>query len=137
VIAPGHGQEGIMSFGEFLWSILIFYLIFVYFMMLFRVIMDVFRRDDLSGWGKAGWFLLLLIFPLLGVLIYVIAYGGSMVRRDVAGAQQAQVAQDAYIRQVAGSTPDPATQIAKAKDLADSGAITAQEFESIKAKALA
>jgi hypothetical protein len=126
-----------MSFGEFLWSILIFYLIFVYFMMLFRVIMDVFRRDDLSGWGKAGWFLLLLILPLLGVLINVIAYGGSMVSRDVAGARQAQAAQDAYIRDVAGSTPDPATQIAKAKDLADSGAITQQEFESIKAKALA
>lgn len=126
-----------MSFGEFLWSILIFYLIFVYFMMLFRVIMDVFRRDDLSGWGKAGWFLLLLVLPLFGVLIYVIVNSRTMVSRDVAGLQQAQADQDAYIRQVAGSTPDPATQIAKAKELADSGAITQQEFESIKAKALA
>jgi membrane protease subunit (stomatin/prohibitin family) len=96
----------------------------------------VFRRHDLSGWGKAGWTLFMIILPFLGALIYLIAQGDGMAQRraqDVQG-QRAQV--DEYVRSVAGSG-GPAAEIEKAKQLLDSGAITQAEFDSIKAKALA
>jgi hypothetical protein len=108
----------------------------VYFMMLFRIIVDVFRNHESSGWAKAGWLIFLLFFPLLAMLIYVIANGKGMAQRDVAQYQAAKQSQDDYIRSVAAPA-DPSAQIAQAHELLEKGAITQQEFDSMKAKALA
>jgi hypothetical protein len=85
---------------------------------------------------QAGWLIFLLFFPLLALLIYIIANGKSMGQRDVAEYQSAKQAQDEYIRSVA-TTNDPSAQIKQAHDLLQSGAITQQEFDAIMAKALA
>ena len=125
-----------MSFGDYLWSLVVIFFMVIYFMMMFRIIFDIFRSDDLGGWGKAGWLVFILFLPLLAMLIYVIARGGDMMKRDISQAQQMQQAQNEYIRSVAGAGADPSTQIAKAKDLLDQGDITQQEFDQLKAKAL-
>jgi hypothetical protein len=124
------------SLADWLWWLLAVFFMVVYFMMLFRIIVDVFRNRESSGWAKAGWLIFLLIFPLLAMLIYVIANGKSMGQRDLAEYQSAKQAQDEYIRSVA-TTNDPSAQIKQAHDLLQSGAITQQEFDAIKAKALA
>jgi hypothetical protein len=106
-------------------------------MVWFRCLFDMFGDRSLSGWAKAGWAVLLIFVPWLGALIYLIARGRSMTERQVAAAQQMQADQRDYIQQVAGTSGGPANEIASAKELLDSGAITQAEFESLKAKALA
>jgi hypothetical protein len=124
------------SLADWLWWLLIVFFMVVYFMMLFRIIMDVFRNHESSGWVKAGWLIALLFFPLLTMLIYVIVNGKHMAERDIKQMQAMQQAQDQYIKSVAGSS-DPTAQIASAHDLLEKGAITQQEFDAIKSKALA
>jgi len=121
---------------DFMWTLLVIFFMVIYFMIMFRVIIDVFRRDDLNGWGKAGWLILLLFLPLITLLVYTIIQGKGMAQRDMASYQEMRSAQDTYIRDVAGSA-DPATQIKQAHDLLQSGAISQEEYDSIKAKALA
>jgi Short C-terminal domain/Phospholipase_D-nuclease N-terminal len=117
-------------------TMLIFFAWVIWFWILIRVLVDVFRRHDLSGMGKAGWTLLLIVLPFVGVLIYLIANGQDMGKRDVEQAQAGRAQFDDYVRSVAAS--DGATeQIDKAKQLLDSGAITQDEYNRIKAKALA
>jgi predicted PurR-regulated permease PerM len=125
--------------GNFLWDLLIIFFMIIYFMILFRIIFDIFRRHDMSGWGKAGWLILLILLPFITILIYVIVYGSSMAKRDVDQMQHVQQQQAEYIKQVAaeGSSGSSTDQIAKAHQLLTSGAITQEEFDSIKAKALA
>lgn len=106
-------------------------------MIWFRVIVDMFSDHSLSGWAKAGWSLLLIFVPWLGALIYMIARGSSMNERALAAASEMRASQERYIRQVASTTPNPADQIATAKALLDSGAITQAEFGALKDKALA
>ena len=109
-------------------------------MVWFRCVFDLFSDHSLSGWAKAGWALLLIFVPWLGALIYLIVRGRSMADRQMAAVAQQQASQDEYIRQVAGKTATPATpaaQIADAKALLDSGAIQQNEFDALKAKALA
>ena len=106
-------------------------------MVWFRCLFDLFGDPDLSGWGKAGWSILLIFVPWLGALIYLIARGRSMANRQMAAVAQQQAAQQEYIQQVAGKSASPASQIADAKALLDSGAISQTEFESLKAKAMA
>ena len=106
-------------------------------MVWFRCIFDMFGDRTLSGWGKAGWALLLIFVPWLGALIYLIARGRSMTDRQLDAVAQQQAAQEKYIQQVAGTSTGPADQIASAKTLLDSGAISATEFDTLKAKALA
>jgi len=120
--------------GDLLWSFLVFFAWIIFFWLLFIVFGDLFRRHDISGWGKAGWTIFVIILPFLGVLIYLIANGQGMAERSASDVQAAQSQTDAYIRQVAGGSAD---QIAKAKELLDSGAITQAEFDQLKAKALA
>jgi len=96
----------------------------------------VFRRNDLSGWGKAAWTFFMIFLPFLGVLIYLIAHGQDMGQRDIEQAKASQAQFDDYVRKTAGSE-GASDQIAKAKQLLDSGAITQAEFDAIKAKALA
>ena len=128
--------------GSFLLATLEFFLFFAWFMCLFWIFGDLFRSRDIGGWGKTLWTLFLIILPLLGMLVYLIVRGGGMTERAEAAALDAQKRQDAYIRQVAGSTGatggkrSATEEIASAKSLLDSGAITAAEFERLKAEAL-
>ena len=117
------------------WSMLFFFLWIAWFMLLFRVFADIFRSDDLSGWGKTGWFILTLVVPFLGVFIYVIVRGDTMTRRDVQQAQQNEAAFRSYVQQAAsgGGTAD---EIAKLAQLRDQGVISSTEFEQQKARLL-
>lgn len=117
-------------------SMLIFFIWIAWFMLLFRVFGDVFRRDDLSGLGKTGWIVFVILVPFLGVFIYLITQNQGMSERSMhqARAQRAQF--DDQVRTAAGSGGS-AWEIQKAKDLLDSGAITQAEFDALKAKALA
>ena len=125
-------------FLDILGTMLIFFAWVIWFWILVRVLVDVFRRDDISGFGKAAWTLFMIVVPFLGVLIYLIAHGQDMGKRDIdqARAQQAQF--DDYVKSVAGpgGGDGAAAEIAKAKGLLDSGAITQAEYDSLKAKAL-
>jgi hypothetical protein len=125
-------------FLDVVWTMVIFFLWIAWFWMLFSVWGDVFRRDDLSGWGKAGWLIFTLVLPFLGVFVYLIAQGKGMTSRSIA-AQQAQKAQfDDYVRETAaGSGSGPTAEIERAKILLDQGTITSNEFDAIKQKALA
>jgi predicted PurR-regulated permease PerM len=124
----------VLSLGDFLWSLLVIFFMVAYFMMLFHVIVDVFRRKDASGGKKALWLLFLLVFPLLGLLAYLFTNGEGMTARNVQDVQRSQQQFDDYVRDVAGGS---AGEIEKAKSLLDSGAISQAEFERLKAKALA
>jgi predicted PurR-regulated permease PerM len=124
----------VLSLGEFLWSLLVIFFMVVYFMMLFQVIVDVFRRKDASGGKKALWLITLLIFPLLGLLAYMFTNGDSMTSRNVQEMQRSQERFDDYVRETAGGS---AAEIEKAKGLLDSGAISQAEFDRLKSKALA
>jgi len=123
-----------------LWSwIAWFFWIFVfvaYLMVLFSIIGDLFRDPELNGWLKAIWIIFLIFVPFLTALIYLIARGNGMTKRSMVQAAEMRRSQDEYIRQTAGST-NSVDDIAKAKTLLDSGAITQQEFDALKTKALA
>jgi len=118
------------------WTIFIFFLWVVWIWILIWVFIDIFRSHDLSGWGKALWFLFVLIIPLIGVLVYLIARGGSMHERAAQQAQQQDEQFRSYVRETAGSGSS-ADQLAKLADLRDRGVITAEQFEREKAKILA
>ncbi len=123
-----------MEFGQFLWGLLIIFFMIMYFMVLFSVILDLFRNHEMNGWIKALWIFLLFLIPFLSLLVYIIVYGRGMAERQQAAVLTAQKEQDAYIKQVAGTSP--AEQIAQAQQLLTSGAISQEEFDKIKAKAL-
>jgi ABC-type multidrug transport system fused ATPase/permease subunit len=125
------------SFWDFFWLLVWTFFFVMYLMVLFQIIADLFRDRDLSGGWKALWVIFLIIFPFLAALIYLIARGKGMAERHMAAARSAQAATDQYIKSVATQGSSPADQIASAKSLLDSGAITQQEFEQLKAKALA
>jgi len=124
-----------MSFWDIIWFIFIAYVFFAYLMVLFSVIGDIFRNKETSGFTKALWILLLIILPIITVLVYLITHGSGMAERSSRQAQAMQAQQDAYIKNVAGSS-SPADQITQAKSLLDSGAISQAEYEAMKAKAL-
>ena len=120
-------------------TMLIFFAWVIWFWILIRVLVDVFRRHDISGWGKAGWTLFMIVLPFLGVFIYLIAHGKDMGQRDLDQMQAAQAQMDAHIKSVAGSGGGngAAAEIAQAKSLLESGAISQAEYDALKAKALA
>jgi hypothetical protein len=121
---------------EVFWTILIFFAFVFWLMILFNVIGDIFRRHDITGWGKVLWLIAIVLLPYLGVFIYLIVEHEGLAQRSVKQQQAAQSDFDQYVQSVAAKG-DPAEQIAKAKSLLDSGAITQAEFEQIKQKALA
>jgi UPF0716 family protein affecting phage T7 exclusion len=125
------------SFWDFFWLLVWTFFFVMYLMVLFQIIGDLFRDRELSGWWKALWIIFLIIFPFLAAIIYLIARGRGMAERQAGEMRKAQVATDQYIKSVASQGSSPADQIASAKSLLDSGAITQQEFEQLKAKALA
>ncbi|MEV0741296.1 SHOCT domain-containing protein [Streptomyces sp. NPDC050549] len=118
-----------------------FFLWVLWFMLLFRVIGDIFRDDKLGGWGKAGWTLLVCVLPYLGVFVYLIARGKGMGRRDVQQAQAREQRFRSYVQQAAGETAAPrankADELAKLAGLHDHGDITDAEYEKAKSKVLA
>ncbi len=126
-----------MTFGQILMWTFWFFIWIAAIMVWIRCLFDLFSDHTMSGWGKAGWAVLLIFVPWLGALIYLIARGRSMNERQMTSAANAQAAQAAYIQQVAAKSTTPAEQITHAKELLDSGAINQAEFDALKAKALA
>jgi Short C-terminal domain/Phospholipase_D-nuclease N-terminal len=126
-------------FFDILWTTLIFFAWVIFIWIAITVLIDVFRRHDISGWGKAGWVILIVILPWLGVLIYLIANHAGMTERRMKDVSDSQAQFDSAVRKAAGSGAGggAASEIEKAKQLLDSGAITQDEFDSLKAKALA
>jgi hypothetical protein len=122
-------------FMDVLWSMIIFFFWVIGIWIVITVVIDVFRRNDIGGWAKAAWVVFVVILPWLGVLIYLIVEHDGMQQRSVKQAQAQRQEFDDYVRDTAGG--GSAAEIAKAKELLDSGAITQEEFEALKAKALA
>ena len=125
-----------MNFLEVLWSIIVVFFLFAYLMLLFQIFADIFRDDSMNGWLKAVWIFFLLFVPYLTALVYVIARGKGMATRSARRMSEAEQQRAEYIRHTAG-TQNPAEQINSAKTLLDDGAITRDEFDHLKARALA
>jgi hypothetical protein len=123
-----------ISFGEFLWSLVIIFFMIVFFVILFQVVFDLFRDHELSGWAKAGWLIFIIVLPFLGLFVYLIVRGKGMSERTVKQQVQAKEDFDAYVRETAGG--GAATEIANAKKLIDEGTISQEEFDAIKRKAV-
>ena len=117
------------------WTIFEIFLWVIWFWILITVFIDIFRSKDLSGWGKALWFIFVLLIPLIGVLVYLIVRGGSMHERSAREAQQQEQEFRSYVQEAA-SGGTPADQLVKLADLRDRGVITAEEFNREKAKVL-
>jgi len=117
------------------WTIIEIFLWVLWFWILIMIFIDIFRSSDLSGWGKALWFIFVLFIPLIGVLVYLIVRGHSMQERSMRQAQQQDQQFREYVQQAAGS-PSTADELSKLAGLRDQGVITADEFEREKAKLL-
>jgi hypothetical protein len=124
------------SFGDFFWLLVWAFVFGCYLVVLFQVVVDLFRDQDLSGWWKAIWIIFLIIVPFLSVLIYVIARGRGMAERHLA-AQGRGRQDETYVPPPIISMSNPADQISSAQTLLDQGAITQAEFDQLKQKALA
>ena len=123
--------------GQLLWSMLWFFMFIIWFWLLMTVFGDIFRSDDLGGWGKALWIVFIVLFIWLGVLVYFIARGKGMQERSIKAMAAQQAAQREYIQAVAGSSSSASEEIARLAELRDKGAITDEEFAALKTKALA
>ncbi len=121
------------SFWEVLWTTFVIFIWAMFLIILINVIIDLFRSHDVSGLGKAGWLILIVVLPFLGLLIYLIVRGGGMSGR----AHMAQQQQVEHLKEMVGTVGTAADQIAQGKALLDSGAIDQAEFNTLKAKALA
>jgi membrane protein implicated in regulation of membrane protease activity len=131
VLASGYSYPLLGAF----WTIFEIFLWVIWFWILITVFIDIFRSQDLSGWGKALWFVFVLFIPLIGVLVYLIARGGKMHEHAAAQAQQQEQEFRSYVQETA-SSQSPADQLTKLADLRDRGVISAAEFEREKAKIL-
>ena len=125
------------TFFDYFWSVLVFFLWVMWFWLLFTIWADIFRRNDISGWGKAGWLIFTIVLPFVGAFVYLITQNDGMTERNVARAQQEQQEVDQYVRETAGSGGGAAAEIERGQSLLDRGVITQQEFETLKANALA
>jgi hypothetical protein len=120
-------------FLDVLWTMILFFAWVAWIWIVITVLIDLFRRDDIGGWGKAGWVVFVIVLPFLGVLVYLIAQHEGMRERSLRQAKSEQAAFDQYVRETAGGS---AAEIAKAKELLEAGTISQAEFDAIKAKAL-
>ncbi len=123
-------------FLDLMWTMIIFFAWVMWFALLFRIWVDIFRRDDLSGLGKTAWLIFTIVLPFLGVFIYLITQNDGMTKRNIDQAKAQRAEFDDYVRTTAGSG-GAAAEIEKAKQLLDSGALTQAEFDAVKQKALA
>jgi Short C-terminal domain/Phospholipase_D-nuclease N-terminal len=119
------------------WTMLEFFLFFLWIWLLIVIFSDIFRSHDLGGFAKALWVLFVIIIPYIGVLVYLIARGGSMHERAEQQAARQQKAFDAYVKQAAGSSGGSVDELSKLADLKAKGVLTDAEFEAQKAKLLA
>jgi uncharacterized membrane protein YcjF (UPF0283 family) len=126
--------EADFPFLEFLWAMIVFFAWLAWIWIAVTCFIDIFRRHDIGGWGKALWVVFIIVLPFLGVLVYLIGQHEGMRERSVKQAQEQQAAFDKYVKDTAGGS---AAEIAKAKELLDAGTITQEEFDAIKARALA
>jgi hypothetical protein len=126
---------GDIGLGELIWGLVVLMFILAYLMMLFSVIVDVFRDHDLSGGAKALWLICLLFFPVVSLVAYVVVRGPNMAARQLSAASASAAQLDSLAQTMAGPT-SPAQEIANAKSLLDAGTISAEEFEALKARAL-
>jgi len=124
-----------ISLVDVLWSMVVFFFLFIWIMILLQVLLDLFRDHSESGGMKALWVIFIVLLPFLAVFIYLIARGKGMAERNAALQKSSQKDFDQYVQSVAGGSPTD--QIAKAKELLDAGTIDQAEFDSLKAKALA
>jgi hypothetical protein len=122
--------------GQVFWSMLWFFLFFIWIWLLIVVFGDIFRSDDLSGWGKALWCIFIIVVPYLGVFVYLIARGHKMQEHSIKEAQAQDAAMRQYVQNVAGSGGSAADEIARLADLRDRGVISEAEFQQGKAKAI-
>ena len=122
-------------FLNILWDILIIFAWILFIWVAIIAFTDIFRRRDISGWGKAGWIVLIVVIPWIGVLIYLIANHDGMAERNEKQVQASQAQFDQYVRQAADKA-GPASEIDTAKKLLDAGTITQAEFDQIKARAI-
>ena len=120
---------------DLFWTMAMFFLLFFWIFILIQIIIDIFRSHDMGGFAKALWLIGILLFPLLGVLIYLIARGGKMHERQVQAVQAQQKAMDQYIKETA-SSGSAADELAKLADLKNKGVLSDAEFEAQKAKLL-
>jgi hypothetical protein len=120
------------------WTMMWFFLWIMYIFLFFRVVMDIFRSGDLGGWGKAGWVVLVIVLPFLGIFIYLIARGTKMQDRDVKAAQKADSEFQDYVRKTAGTSGggDNVSQLAKLADLKRNGDLSQEEYDQAKARLL-
>ncbi|MEQ8438938.1 MAG: SHOCT domain-containing protein [Ilumatobacter fluminis] len=118
------------------WTMLMVFLWVAWLFLLFRIFADIFR-SDMGGWSKALWSLFVIFLPFLGVLVYIIANGDDMRKRDIETMQQNEAAFRSYVQDAAGSGGGTATELAKLAELRDSGVLSPEEFEAQKAKLLA
>jgi hypothetical protein len=123
-------------FLNILWTMIIFFCWVVWIWIMVVILTDVFRRRDISGWGKAAWVAFLIVLPFLGALVYLISQHDKMADRSAEAARGQQAEFDHYVKSVAGNGGGAASEIEKAKQLLDTGAITQSEFDALKAKAL-
>ncbi len=121
--------------GQAVWTMFWFFIFFLWIMLVFQVVVDIFRSTDLSGVVKALWVLFVFVTPYLGVFVYLIARGSKMGERQLALAKQQEVQAREYIRDAAGSV-GPATELARLNDLRKEGVIDDAEFAAMKAKIL-
>jgi hypothetical protein len=124
-------------FLDLMWTMAVFFLWILWIWLLFTVFADIFRRHDLSGWGKAAWIVFVILLPFLGVFVYLITQNVGMTERNLERSRAERDRFDDYVRSTAGGGGGAAAEIDKAKQLLDSGAITQAEFEALKQKALA
>ncbi|MFJ9948521.1 SHOCT domain-containing protein [Kitasatospora sp. NPDC091207] len=118
------------------WTMCWFFLWILWFMLLFRIIADIFRDDGLGGWGKAGWLIFVIFLPFLGVFVYLIARGSGMGQRELARAHKSEEQFRSYVRQTA-EPPSAAAELGRLAELRAQGHITDEEYEKAKAKVLA
>ncbi|HET9204034.1 MAG TPA: SHOCT domain-containing protein [Acidimicrobiia bacterium] len=121
---------------DLFWAMLWFFLFFVWIWLLITLFADIFRSEDLSGWGKAGWTIFIVVLPWLGVLIYLIARGKSMTERAMKQAADQEKAMRSYVQEVSSSSSSVADEIGKLAALRDQGVLTAEEFNAQKAALL-
>jgi len=124
-----------VGLGELLWTTFVIFIMVIWFIILFQILIDIFRSHDMGGFAKTIWVLALILFPFLSALIYLIARGGGMAKRQAEQAAAAQKEFANYVQTVAGGN-SPADQIAQAKAMLDAGTISQAEFDQLKAKAL-